>query len=377
MGEMFRPEAVRPRRMANYELLRILSMLMVITLHYLSHTGSLLEPGKAAQSRQVAGTLIESFCIVAVNVYVLISGYFLADAGFRMKRVLVLAGQVLFYALAVPLVMLGMRSFHWESGWYTLVPYAFPLQAEHYWFATSYVLLSLFTPFLNTAVRHMSKRQMQIALAGLLFVFCGLKSVLPVYFVTDRFGYDFGWFLCVYLSAAYIRRHGVPLLNTAKKAWGCCVACSLLMFGVAGAAYLGHGKLGILSYYITVPFHYNYILCFWAAVALFVAFGYVKIPQGKRADTICRMSMFTFGVYLFHEHLDIRNEWVVWIEEFLGRTADAGLAGFLLNLAVSVAVVYLAGTFVDAVRLNVFRYIGRYLAKTRLAVWLRELDGAF
>ena len=377
MGEMFRPEAVRPRRMANYELLRILSMLMVITLHYLSHTGSLLEPGKAAQSRQVAGTLIESFCIVAVNVYVLISGYFLADAGFRMKRILVLAGQVLFYALAVPLVMLGMRSFRWESGWYTLVPYVFPLQAEHYWFATSYVLLSLFTPFLNTAVRHMSKRQMQIALAGLLFVFCGLKSVLPVYFVTDRFGYDFGWFLCVYLSGAYIRRHGGPLLNTAKKAWGCYVACSLLMFGVAGAAYLGHGKLGILSYYITVPFHYNYILCFLAAVALFVAFGYVKIPQGKRAETICRMSMFTLGEYLFHEHLEIRNEWAVWIEEFLGRTADAGLAGFLLNLAVSVAVVYLAGTFVDAVRLNVFRYIGRYLAKTRLAVWLRELDGAF
>ena len=56
------------KRMANYELLRILSMLMVITLHYLSHTGSLLEPGERAQGRQALGTFLESFCIVAVNV---------------------------------------------------------------------------------------------------------------------------------------------------------------------------------------------------------------------------------------------------------------------------------------------------------------------
>lgn len=84
------------KRMANYELLRILSMLMVITLHYLSHTGSLLEPGERAQGRQALGTFLESFCIVAVNVYVLVSGYFLAEAGFRLKRVFLLAGQVLF-----------------------------------------------------------------------------------------------------------------------------------------------------------------------------------------------------------------------------------------------------------------------------------------
>ena len=121
MGQTGRPAAGQQKRMANYELLRILSMLMVITLHYLSHTGSLLTPGEAAQGRQVLGTLIESFCIVAVNVYVLISGYFLVEAGFRLKRILVLVGQVLFYALAVPLVMLGLGNFNGEAGLYQMI----------------------------------------------------------------------------------------------------------------------------------------------------------------------------------------------------------------------------------------------------------------
>lgn len=376
-GQMLQPAAGQPKRMANYELLRILSMLMVVTLHYLSHTGSLLEPGGTAQGRQVLGTLLESFCIAAVDVYVLISGYFLVEAGFRVKRILILAAQVWFYAFLVPLVMHGTGMFTGGKGVYGLIPYLFPLQAEHYWFATSYVLMYLFTPFLNMAVKHMGKRQMQTALTGLLLASCVAKSVVPVSFVTDRAGYDFGWFLCVYLVAAYIRRYGVPFLNTAKRAWVCYAACALLTFAAVAACYLIHEKTGALAYYMAVPFHYNYILCLLEAVALFLAFGHLRIPEGKWAGRICRLSACTFGVYLFHEHLDIRNVWVGWIEEFLGPVAEAGMAGFVLRLAVSVALVYAAGTFVDAVRMNVFRYIRRYLQRTRIAAWVRELDGAF
>lgn len=377
MGQTVRPAPGHSGRLANYELLRIVAMLMVVTLHYLSHTGSLLEPGQAAQGRQALGTLIESFCIVAVDVYVLISGYFLSEAGFRVKRALALVGQALFYSLVIPLVLMGTGSAHKEMGLYSLLPYLFPLQAEHYWFATSYLFLYLFTPFLNAAVKHMGKRQMQVGLAGLLFVFCGIKSLVPVYFAADRFGYDFGWFLCVYLTGAYIRKHGLPWLDTARKAWGCYFGCGLFLFLAVAASWLVHEKTGALAYYAAVPFHYNYIVCLAGAVALFAAFGYVRIPAGKRADRICRLSALTFGVYLFHEHLDIRGVWVGWIEEFIGPVAETGLAGFLAHLAVSVTLVYAAGTFADMVRLYIFRYIGRYAAKSRTAKKVKDLDGIF
>ena len=362
------------KRMANYELLRMIAMLMVITLHYLNHTGSLLIPGEAAESRRILGSLIESFCIVAVDVYVLISGYFLVEAGFKVKRILVLLCQIWFYALLIPLIMLGTGIFQGEGGIYRLIQYVLPLQTEHYWFATSYVLLYLFIPVLNTAVKHLGKRQLQVTIAGLLIWFSGIKSVVPIQLVTDRFGYDFGWFLCLYLVAAYIRLYGVGVLPTAKRAWMTYGGCALAIFGVSMVSWYLNEKKGLLAYYCEVPYHYNYILCLLAAVALFVAFGYLRLPEGRAADGIRRLAPCTFGVYLFHEHIDIRNEWTGWMQEFTGSVTQCGMIGFVLRLAISVLAVYLAGTFIDMIRLNVFQYAGRHLKKTKLAVWVGRLD---
>ena len=62
-------------RMANLELLRCVAMMMVVVLHYLGK-GSLLGD-LTAERMGAAGYvawILESFCIVAVNVYMLLSG---------------------------------------------------------------------------------------------------------------------------------------------------------------------------------------------------------------------------------------------------------------------------------------------------------------
>ena len=68
------------KRQANFELVRIIAMLMVIALHY-------IVKGNMSQSLSVDGSannhlwwLVEAFCNVAVNVYVLISGLFFLSA---------------------------------------------------------------------------------------------------------------------------------------------------------------------------------------------------------------------------------------------------------------------------------------------------------
>lgn len=367
------------KRQANYELLRMIAMFMVITLHYLNHTGMLLTAGGDGGSSRFFGMLAESFCIVAVNVYVLISGYFLVEAGFRVKRILALICQVLFYAVLIPLIMMGSGLFidRGEGGVYRLIQYVFPLQTEHYWFAASYVFMYLFTPVLNAAVRAMSKRQLQITIGGLLLLFCGAKSVVPVRFVMDRFGYDFGWFLCVYLVAAYIRLYGCGLIRDAKRAWGLYVGCALAIFAMGAGLYMINGKTGQFAYYMEVPYHYNFILCLIGAVGLFGAFRYVKIPEGKVSEYICKLSPLTFGVYLFHEHIDIRNEWVGWIEDFIGPVSQAGIGGLIFHLFLSVLVVYIAGSFIDAIRLNIFRFVGRYMESWKIAALVRKLDKEF
>ena len=67
-------------RQMNYELLRIIAMLMIVCLHYLSKGGALGDPKQELTTNGYLAWLIEAFCLVAVNVYVLISGYFGVDS---------------------------------------------------------------------------------------------------------------------------------------------------------------------------------------------------------------------------------------------------------------------------------------------------------
>ena len=71
------------KREANLEALRIAAMFMVVALHYLSGSGALPESGRGLDGIAVFAVALESLCIVAVNVYVLMSGYFLSSAAFR------------------------------------------------------------------------------------------------------------------------------------------------------------------------------------------------------------------------------------------------------------------------------------------------------
>ena len=206
-------------------------MLMVVAMHFLSHTGGVLPPqaGRMPSPREISGVLVESFCIVAVNVYVIISGYFLSGKSFSFRRLLRLWCRILFYTLLIPpvLAVAGVLQFSEITGIYHIWNCLFPVQSGHYWFVTAYVILVLFTPFLNGAVRIMSRGQMKMALGALLLLFCLGKSISPLQFSADRYGYDFGWFFCLYLTGAYLRRYGCSFFwKKRKKRRAVCVLLS-------------------------------------------------------------------------------------------------------------------------------------------------------
>ena len=145
------------KRFTNYELLRVIAMIMVVVLHFLSHSDSLLSLKADISTVRVLGTLLESFCLVAVNVYILISGYFGVKGSFKPAKAVSLLCQIWFYAflvLAAALVC-GLPTRLQELGIYGLVQYLFPIESETYWFATSYFMLYLLSPVLNTAARNM------------------------------------------------------------------------------------------------------------------------------------------------------------------------------------------------------------------------------
>lgn len=80
------------------DLLRILSMIMIVTLHSGSHGGYMDSPDTIINIWQ---RLINALCLCSVNIFVLISGYFLVFERFRLSKLLKLCTEVWFYSIII------------------------------------------------------------------------------------------------------------------------------------------------------------------------------------------------------------------------------------------------------------------------------------
>lgn len=350
------------KRLASIELLRILAMIMVVVMHFLRESDSLPSPEHvfSAESMGLFGMLLESFCIVAVNAYVFISGYFGCKSEFKISKVFLFMGQVWFYALLIPLALLGLGSpvLAKEMGIYGLVQYVLPVESESYWFATSYLLLMLLIPLLNTAVKHLDKKQLEIILLGLFLIFCGIKSICPIQLAIDRYGYDLPWFVCLYLLASYLSIYGMGFLE--RHAWKIYIGSSLLIFGMTAGLWYALRYFPQAAYYSTVPFHYNFIFCLTGAVGLCGGFLKMKLKEGHGAELIRRIGRYCFGIYLLHEHPDIRHIWYPFLSRIINPRSRDGAVMFLAELVFSVVILFAAGIFIEWIRTLLFDLIGRW-----------------
>ncbi len=220
----------------------------------------------------------------------------------------------------------------------------------------------------------MPKKRLQVTLACLFILFCGIKSISPVVFAFDKYGYDLAWFVCVYLLAAYLGLYGWDLFE--KRGWLIYGASSLMSFGVSASMWALAGKSDSFRYYFTVPFHYNYVLCLLGAVGLFYGFSRISVKEGAGAGLIRRLGGLCFGVYLLHEHIDLRFLWYEWIKGLINPGNKEGMPFFLWELICCVVILFGAGIFIDWIRSMLFAGVRRILGKTVLFEKIRKLDEA-
>ncbi len=410
------------KRMVNIEVLRLLAMMMVVSLHYLAK-GELLEKltGPLSAKGHLAW-LLESFSIAAVDVYVLISGYFLVETGFRCRRVISLVLQVMFYTCLLPVVLIltGILPVG-EITFYNILQCIFPTNMLHYWFVSAYVLMFLFTPVLNAAVHGMKKRQLQTAIVILLIMESLSKTVIPVRLELDNLGYDAYWFMVVYLIAAYIRLYGIPFLEKkGGRAAACYIGACLGMYGLTMLIRGAYLLTGQFENFIESAYGYNHLLTIGAATALFYVFknreteegeearaktaetgeeketqtkaavtgegektqgkdtgiGEAKQASGKAgaaggpAGIICRIAPCSFGVYLLHEQVNVRYVWPFW----LGADRCGSAFSLLWHWAAAILTVMVIGLAVDHIRSLLFRGAGKLFAGGRLDQGLRKID---
>ena len=271
-------------RLSNIELLRIIAITMVLMLHFNSHG---LHPDVLSDSATLSwasfeGHLIESICIAAVNVFVMISGYFAIRL--RVRSVLNLyircfmIGMVTYMAYIllsgsdISITALGGRVFAFTH--------------NHWWFVISYLGLMAVSPILNAGCDALSKRNYVYVLAML--------SVAMLYFgwyknleITNA-GYSLIHFIYLYIISRYLRLH-VSEQVVFKYRWAWLIlfvllVAALVVFALINPpyAYAYNNPIVVviaiclLLFFLSIPFYNRFVN--WMAASVFSAFLIQESP---------------------------------------------------------------------------------------------------
>lgn len=340
---------MRKSRNSTVELLRIISMLMILGLHYIAPTvgGGLntSHPGNQTLLR-----IAESFCIPSVNVFVLISGYYLVSrrtTGLRKAVELYLVMVLLDLALLLLGALLGFCALDRRNLLIALVPFAY---GQH-WFLETYILLLLFLPFLNLLIERLSKQAHTLLICLQLLVFSVWPSFLPSDPLADN-GYGLTNFITMYLIGAWLRNYA--LFPKTRKARLLAALAWLLSTGLIIVS-------NRIPYLQSRCWRYCYLFAISAAAALFLLF--LNLPE-TRSRTVNLISGACFDVYIAHAFLLIQPfvyETVMQIPRF--RELPVMPLHFLLCILLQFAAFTLLGLLRQALWNP---SLGRLLGSSRL-----------
>jgi surface polysaccharide O-acyltransferase-like enzyme len=343
-------------RNSNIDLLRIVAMLMIVIWHLIGH-GGVLGAYNNSPLEQNLTLIVKSLCLVAVNCYVLISGYFLTGSTFRVKKLFNLIVQVIFYSLSIYtiLVISGLISLT-EFGYIQAV---FPVFGGLYWFVSAYVGMYLLSPFINRFILSINQK-VHLSILTLLI---GIFSIWPfvLLFIKGTAssklilfdGYNIVWFIVLYFIASYIRLYYVP-----KFKIGHYLRRYLLAAGIVSTLFVGaHYVTNIIpDVRVTTIFNnlsnYNSLTALIPSLLLFIVFLNLRINNTVVNKLISVLSPLTFGVYLIHDEPHIRK--LLW--GYLDLPSQINNSYFALYCIFVVAIIYIACSLIDWCRGEVAEY---------------------
>ncbi len=293
------------KRKSNMELLRIVSMFMIVLHHYADHGGFVFENGEITLNR-IFLQAVHLFGKMGICVFVLISGYFMVESTFRWKKVLKLVCEVQFYCLVCFAITVWGGSV--EFTWKRLFMSIFPVSTSMYWFVTTYIILYFLSPYLNVMLHHITREQHLELILFLLTIW----SILPTLFELDICYSQLGMFVLLYMMAAYVRLYPdrVWLQRFGKLRY------FLASYGFIFLTVLVFDLLEYLIPEFSLDMEYfggqNKITTFICAFSMFNAFLHLEVKQNQ---WINRIAATTFGVYLLHDNTFIsRSLWTEWLD---------------------------------------------------------------
>lgn len=328
--------AKKADRQSNIELLRILAILGVVVLHY---NNPILGGGMTYASEGGLNFyllyFLESCFICAVDLFMLISGYFLIESKSRnIWRVIELIVQVMIFNFGMYMIntLIGTNEFSIRHAINSLIP-------SNY-FVILYCLVFLISPFINKLMKVLGTKQLNTFMLVLFLVFSVYPTLVDVLgelvgkeimglsslgAYGSQWGYSAVNFMLMYCLGAYLRMEGIDKWSRKK---------ALLSFGICALISLLWSRANDFIGYFTEKSAYEYCnpIVILMAISIFIVFAKTDIGEKKWINQLAKGA---FTVYLTHGFF-IRH---VGIESFV----QGNVLFMVLHMIVVACGLYLIG----------------------------------
>ena len=216
------------KRESNFELLRIISMFLIVLYHVIFH-GNVIK--NTTGSLQVIFELIKFFTMIHVNCFILIMGYFQSKSEVKIKKVFSILFQVWFYNILVNGLLKGFKIVEYTN--IQFINAISPFNLNSYWFVYCYLIMYILSPFINKVI----KRTDRVTLKKLIILLITIFGIIP--YVTMGLAwkhnmYSVEQFVLIYFIGAYIRKYELDksLLSSINKTQKRVVCLGTFFLGV-------------------------------------------------------------------------------------------------------------------------------------------------
>lgn len=331
------------KRNSSIELLRIICMFMIVFHHFARH-GEFQFSDYGLTATKLWYNFIIMGGKTGVNIFVLISGYFLINNNktlFNYQRIKKTWDQVFFYSVAFEVFFILLYFIIKKRLDLSNLPNSFfPITTSQWWFASTYFVLYLIHPFINKALLSISQKAYQGILLAAAFCWC----IIPTFTKSGFESNSLLWFVFLYALSGYIKLYGLnPKIKNYHYAVTALIATVITYLSSVLISFAGT-KISSFN----LPSNYFYdtqsLTVFFISVCMFMTFATTSIKSNKFINTVASA---TFGVYLIHENHFMRN--ILWQTIFKNSIYQNTLKIIPVSV-IAVIIVYTVCTITELIR---------------------------
>ena len=283
---------MKTERQSNFELLRIIAILLIIMGHF----------GTQGFDATKLGGINGALCVffssgsrIAVNLFLMIGVWFMVDSDFIAKRVLVLYGSLWIYVTVITGILWLMG---YEIGIKNILNFVLPFMTKALWYITVYISLLFLHPFIKNIFNLERVKIKKLLMIGFLLIVI-MSTALPF---MDTYLCALVWFVYMYIFIGYYKKFLYDAIKDGSKNYYILLGLIIYILLVAIRLILLSSDNGIfaLGSKIVSKFLLDYksLPNFLCAICVFVYFSKINIGYKK---IINELSQNTLDIYIIHQ----------------------------------------------------------------------------